>query len=157
MSKLDESKKKFAMQALRRASYRWYSRAAALKKARVARGQYQCKECSIITDRHGVQMDHQSPVIDPLVGYVDLDTWVDRLLCDESNWACLCLFCHKSKSAGENLIRKSTRLEANAKRKATRAVAKKKDPKLNKHTGTTLDDFLKECGIEIANKTKEKA
>jgi hypothetical protein len=146
---MDEAKKKFAMQALRRASYRWRSRGEALKKARVSRGQYRCAKCGAISDRHGVQMDHREAVVDPKVGYVNLDTWVDRLLCDESNWDCLCISCHDIKSIGENKVRKQTRAEANAARKEVRTKKKKKDPKTNKHTGQSLDDFLIECGIKL--------
>lgn len=149
---VDEAKKKFAMQALRRASYRWRSRGEALKKAKVSRGQYKCAKCGIIADRHGVQMDHREAVVDPKVGYVNLDTWVDRLLCDESNWDCLCISCHKEKSSGEMEIRKQTRKEANEARKLARKKAKKKDPKTNKHTKESLDDFLAECGIIIEDK-----
>ena len=145
-------KKAFLIQTLRRASYRWPSRNAVLKRARVARGQYQCELCKAIVDRHNIKMDHIDPVVDPAVGWVSLDVFADRLLCEESGFQAICLECHSVKTKGENLIRKQTRKEANEARKVARKKAKKKDPKTNKHTKESLDDFLSECGIIIEDK-----
>lgn len=97
-------------------------------------------------------MDHISPVVDPAVGWVSLDVFADRLLCDESGYQCICVTCHDAKTKGENQIRKQTRAEANLKKKLHTREVRKRNPKVNKHTGGSLDDFLKECGIDIEEK-----
>jgi len=145
-------KKAFLIQTLRRASYRWPHRNAVLKRARVARGQYKCELCSAVVDRHNIKMDHIQAVVDPAVGWVSLDVFADRLLCDESGFQAICTSCHDIKTKGENKIRHQTRKEANEARKLARKKAKKKDPKTNKHTKESLDDFLSECGIIIEDK-----
>jgi hypothetical protein len=87
--------------------------------------------------------------VDPKTGWTTLDDFANRLLCDESGFQAICNECHDIKSIGENKVRKQTRAEANAARKEVRTKKKKKDPKTNKHTGQSLDDFLVECGIKL--------
>ena len=153
------NKKAFVINTLRRASYRWPSRTEALKKARVSRGQYQCKLCgpSKLYNRHDISADHVLPIVDPNTGWQSWDSYIERIFCDEPGFQILCDTHHSEKTAGENKTRKRTRDERKADRKKTRAKAKKRDPKTNKHAGQSLDEFLKECGINLdekKNKTK---
>jgi cytochrome c553 len=102
-------------------------------------------------------MDHIHPVVDPAVGWVSLDMFADRLLCDESGFQAICLECHDVKTKGENQIRKQTRAEANLKKKLHTREVRKRNPKVNKHTGGSLDEFLKECGISLEDKELDKS
>ena len=156
MKKLPD-KKSFLIATLRRASYRWKARGNVLKAARVARGQFQCQICKRIVDRHNIRMDHIHAVIDPAVGWVSLDVFADRLFCDESGWQAICQdVCHSAKTKDENEERRKTRAEQNKAKHDKRVSDKKKLPKTNKHTGNSLDDFLIECGIDIAKKKLDK-
>lgn len=63
--------------------------------------------CSICAEWHmgkNVQVDHQIPVVDPDVGFVDWNTFVSRLFCDVSNLSVLCKDCHKKKTDTEKHI-----------------------------------------------------
>lgn len=141
--------KAFIINLLRRGTYRYPPRNEVLKRARVERGVYKCEKCSKLVDRHDITLDHILPVVDPLVGYVNWDVYISRMYCDESGFAAICTTCHDVKTAGENQTRRKTKAEKNAGRRTKRAKAKKRDPKTNKHTGQSLDAFLKECGIDL--------
>jgi hypothetical protein len=71
------------------------------------------------------------------------------MFCDEAGFQVLCNSCHDKKTEGENKVRRRSRAERNAIKKEERNRAKAKNPKTNKHTGQSLDKFLKECGIEL--------
>ncbi len=106
---MDPQKKAYIIATLRRASYRWKPRTEVMKKARVSRGMYKCAECLEIVGRKQIQMDHIQAAVDPVVGWVSVDEFADRLLVDESGWQALCKPCHKTKSSAEAAIRKATR------------------------------------------------
>lgn len=148
----DKEFKNFIIRILRRGSYKWRPRNEVLKKARVARGEYQCALCGPgkTYDRHSIAVDHVYPVIDPTVGFVDWNTLIPRMFCPEDHFQVLCDDHHSEKTKGENVIRKQTRKEANEARRKQRKVKKAKDPKTNKHKDQSLDDFLKECGITLS-------
>lgn len=150
---MDENQKKFAIQALRRASYKWPSRYNTMKKARVARGKYECALCKGVFARKDVQMDHVLPVVDPVEGYVNLDVYTQRMLPYDDGWNCLCTECHNNKTQGENVVRRSSRAEKNSKRRAANKRKKAFDPKTNKHLEDSLDDLLNALNIT----PKEKA
>lgn len=147
----------FIIRILRRGSYKWPARNAVLKRARVDRGQYQCAICGPgkTYDRHSIALDHIHPMIDPAIGFIDWNTLIPRLFCDESNFQVLCDEHHKLKSKDENAIRKQTRQEANAQKRAKRKLDKKKNPTKNKHTSSSMEEFLKECGIDIDKSQKD--
>lgn len=52
-----------------------------------------------------VNLDHIQPVIEPAVGFVDWNTFINRLFCDESNLQIICLNCHDIKTAEEDDLR----------------------------------------------------
>lgn len=103
---MDKDKKTHAIMSLRRASYRWKHRWSAEKRSRVARGEYFCEHCGIIGKKHDMQMDHVIPVVDPIEGWKDFDTFIDRLYVNETGWQRLCKPCHSEKTKQENSIRK---------------------------------------------------
>lgn len=69
---------------------------------------YKCSSCQSLHPQHSMQIDHVVPVvgINENASDMNLDTLVDRLWCDPSNLAALCVFCHRIKSAAENKLRK---------------------------------------------------
>lgn len=94
---------------LRRASLRYPPRNDALKRARVARGDYCCEMCGGIFKRKEVQLDHSQPVIDLDEGCSNIGEYVERLFCDTDNFSVLCVSCHGTKTAIENQYRTSKR------------------------------------------------
>jgi 5-methylcytosine-specific restriction endonuclease McrA len=87
---------------LRRGSYRVPMRYEALNSARIERGKYKCATCNEIFGRKDIQVDHIEPVVDPKVGFVDWETFIQRLFCPASGLQVLCKPCHKVKSLVEN-------------------------------------------------------
>jgi hypothetical protein len=74
--------------------------------ARVSRGKYQCQGCKAIVGASDIRIDHCSPVVDPKTGFVDWNTYLDRLFCDGSNLQCLCKDkCHREKTRLEGIER----------------------------------------------------
>lgn len=105
----DEEKflKDWLVQKLRRISYQWPYRKAALRKSRVARGKYKCTSCEF--EHFGpkqIVLDHIDPVVDVEAGWVDWNNYIFRLFCAEEGWQVLCKQCHQAKSYLENQIRK---------------------------------------------------
>jgi hypothetical protein len=101
------NKKMFVINALRRASYRWYGRYNALSASKVGRNQYICAMCGegITHPKKNVQLDHKDPVV-PVIGWDSWEGFIDRLFCDTEGYQTLCLVHHRSKSKAENSSRK---------------------------------------------------
>ncbi len=106
----------FVTSALRAASRRWPPKFKALKEAFVGRKtnkktgklamHYKCAKCKkhfVATD---VQVDHVLPVVDPKVGFVGWDSFIDRIFCEIENLQVLCKPCHKVKTEEEKAERK---------------------------------------------------
>lgn len=101
--------KSFLIATLRRATYRYPPRYNTMNKARVERGKYLCTACKSIVGRKEVKLDHIKPIVDPKQGFVDWNTYIERMFVDESGWQVLCNACHKAKSAIENEQRKKVK------------------------------------------------
>jgi hypothetical protein len=80
---------------------------------------YKCAQCGRFfrDEDKNIAVDHREPVVDPVVGFVDANTYVDRLFCDIDNLWVLCnypnkradehggvLSCHKIKTKAESAI-----------------------------------------------------
>ncbi len=98
---LNREQYSFARQALRRASYRWYARYAAIIAARVRRGVYVCAICKKEISNQEKQLDHVSPVV-PITGPTTLGELAGRLLVNQAGWQVSCKPCHAEKSKSEN-------------------------------------------------------
>jgi NUMOD3 motif len=96
----------FMKNTLRRAFFRYWERTKALQAARVDRGLYKCAKCLQIAKMEGHHIDHIDPVVDPKVGFVDWDVFINRLFCPAENLQLLCEFCHKLKTTEERAERK---------------------------------------------------
>lgn len=107
---------------LRRTSQKWPPIANALKKARVERGEYLCAECKQIVPAttkvdgkrvKNVHVDHIDPVVDPNIGFVDWNTFIDRMFVEDEGLQVLCNACHTIKTEKEKSIAKDRRMEEN--------------------------------------------
>lgn len=106
----------FIASALRAAMRGWIPKYDAKKLALVGRRlnpktgklaqHFECASCKQAFVDKDVQVDHKNPVVDPKVGFVDWETYMDRLYCEVSNLQVLCKKCHKEKTASERLLRK---------------------------------------------------
>jgi hypothetical protein len=112
----------FIRSALRSASMRWPPKYKVKSKARVERGLYRCegynREAHVVPASlppkpgnkrriDNVLVDHIVPVVCPNMGFVDWDSFIDRLFCDSSGLQVLCHECHLAKTADEKIVRKN--------------------------------------------------
>lgn len=106
----------FVTSALRAASRRWPPKYKALKEAFVGRKEnkktgklamhYKCAKCKKLFVAADVQVDHVLPVVDPKVGFIGWDSFIDRIFCEIENLQVLCKPCHKVKTEEEKAERK---------------------------------------------------
>lgn len=108
--------KSFIISALRSKSSRWKPKQQCISEARVERGIYKCDLCGAIGGatlpplkgkdkrRKNIIADHITPVIDPTVGFVDWNTFIDRLFCERDGFQAVCWECHTSKTKEERDI-----------------------------------------------------
>ncbi len=99
---------KWVKSHIERLSYKWPSRAQAMKAARRPsqlkdkriKWEYKCNHCVKWFKGKEVQLDHIVPK-----GRYSKETffiWLDRLFCAVSGFQVLCIPCHKKKSATEH-------------------------------------------------------
>lgn len=75
---------------------------------KVDRAEYLCKTCGkwkLSSKGSKVAVDHKVPVVDPIKGFVDMNTYFKRLFCDKSNLQVLCGECHRKKTNEERKLR----------------------------------------------------
>jgi len=70
---------------------------------------YLCAKCGSWHRAKNSSVDHKFPVVDPLVGFVDWNTFVARLFCNAKDLQILCDKCHNKKTAEERKIRTATK------------------------------------------------
>ena len=63
---------------------------------------YKCAHCEELFDAKETHMDHIDPVVDPKFGFIDYNTFIDRLFLNQDGYQTLCKVCHKKKSKEEN-------------------------------------------------------
>lgn len=66
---------------------------------------YRCAKCKEEFTSTNVEVDHKKPVVDPAVGFVDWNTFIDRLFITSKGLQVLCKSCHKQKSDKERMKR----------------------------------------------------
>ena len=100
----------FIRNQLRSATRKWAPINNVKKAANVSRGVYFCSCCkqrvppTVKVGKKRVKnifVDHIEPIVDPEVGFVDWDTFIERLFCEEDNLQLLCGFCHDQKTLKE--------------------------------------------------------
>jgi 5-methylcytosine-specific restriction endonuclease McrA len=62
---------------------------------------FQCNICKQDFPQTQIQMDHIEPVVDPKVGFVNWDTYIERMFCPEDNLQAICKACHQIKTNKE--------------------------------------------------------
>lgn len=117
-----EKIKSFLIPKLRRMSYQWPERAKAFHTAkrfiqvgRFKNGKpkfkmkFECECCNNLFDKEDIQLDHKDPIVDVNTGFVDWNTYIDRMFCDYDNWQVLCRGDHELKTQMEQESRKIVR------------------------------------------------
>jgi len=129
----------FITNALRAATRKWppkyltLNEAKTEKKKNVRTGRlaqhYLCNVCTGEFPAKEVQVDHIQPVVDPKTGFVNWDTFIDRLFCEKENLQVLCTTCHKLKTSEENLQSKlKKQLKPKKAPLSSKARSRKKKP-----------------------------
>jgi 5-methylcytosine-specific restriction endonuclease McrA len=108
--------RKWLINNLRRISYRYPARYNTFNKAKIERGRYKCQLCSVVVGRKDLAMDHVEPVVDPATGFVDWNTYIERLFVAEDGWQAICHECHAQKTLAENGQRRASRVGKDKKR-----------------------------------------
>ena len=112
--------KSFIRGGLRGVSMRWPPKNRVKQNAKVKRGVYLCegygKEAHEVPASlpggpgnrrvNNAVVDHILPVISPLIGFVDWNTLIERLFCEDDGFQLLCHECHKAKTKDEREDRK---------------------------------------------------
>lgn len=111
--------KSFIISGLRSCSRRYPPKYQCLAEALVGKkinkktnrlgNHYTCNVCNGEFPSSEIQVDHLVPVVDPLTGFVDWNTYINRMFCDVSNLQAVCKACHKIKTKAENQLSLSTK------------------------------------------------
>lgn len=111
-------KKAFITSTLRAGARRWPPKYEVLKEACVGTKlnaktnrqakHFTCNKCKKDYPSKEVQVDHIKPVVDPKIGFISWDVFIDRLFCEKKNLQVLCVTCHKVKSEKERVKRKKS-------------------------------------------------
>lgn len=110
----------FVKNQLRSGSRKWAPIQDCLKRVKVARGLYKCDCCgaevppTIVPEGSrkrvkNIIVDHVKPIVDPSIGFVDWNTFVESLYCEADNLQALCLSCHTIKTNEERSVAKDRR------------------------------------------------
>ena len=109
--------KSFIISAIRGAHSKWGVKADVKKSARVSTGRYVCACCSAVGPatlpplrgqsrrRNNAAVDHIDPVVSPSQGFVDWNTYIDRMFLEEEGYQVLCWACHGVKTRDERELR----------------------------------------------------
>lgn len=104
--------KKYLIPKLRQVSQWWKYKNIAKNKSKVNvevgiykngtpkyKIKYQCAHCNGLFD--DIEMDHIKPVVNTNDSFIDWNTYIGNLLCDDTGYQSLCHNCHLAKSAKE--------------------------------------------------------
>lgn len=106
----------FIISILRAGSRKWPQKYEALKRALIGKrldpktgkmsNRYKCAACSNLFKADQVQVDHIHPVVDVKDGFVDWNTYIDRMYPEADGFQILCSECHSVKTQNERKMRK---------------------------------------------------
>lgn len=107
--------KRLIIHRLRQASRFWIGKREAREKSKLlvpdgmfkngnprSKLKYVCAACLGFFDIKETHMDHINPVIDPNIGFVDWNTYIERLFVDKDGYQTLCIPCHTKKTNDED-------------------------------------------------------
>lgn len=107
----DARKRAFIKGGLRSVSQRWPDKYECLNDAFAGKqicrvsgrlgNHYRCSNCNRDYAARFVQVDHIEPIVDPVVGFVDWNTIIERMFCTKDKLQILCKECHAAKTASE--------------------------------------------------------
>ena len=117
---MDSKLKKFIIDILRKATFKWKPRTTAKNRRKEKVGEfstgrskyeYRCEGCQKLFKSKDVVLDHIDPVV-PIDGYksgleFDLNEYAVRMFCEADGLQVLCAECHDKKTKDENNIRRS--------------------------------------------------
>lgn len=63
---------------------------------------YKCNKCSGLFNIQDINVNHKIPVIDPIEGFQDWNTYINRLYCKSDNLEVLCIPCHDALTLKQN-------------------------------------------------------
>ena len=105
----------FITSTLRSGARRWAPKFTTLnnakteKKTNIKTGRlaqhYACSLCGQEFTAKDMEVDHISPAVDPIDGFISWDVFIDRLFCEAHNLQAICKGCHKIKSGIERKTR----------------------------------------------------
>lgn len=136
--------KSFLIPILRRGTYRWKERTAALKAARKDRGIYECALCKGLFKQKETVLDHINPVVDPKTGFTNWDDYINKMFCDADGYQVICKSCNEAKTTLENELRKMYRAQRKEDDGKLDKVITRKLPKVEKY-----DKIYKEIEEEL--------
>lgn len=93
------------VQHMRRMFFYSPLRAESLKRAKAKNGLYKCAITKKLFPINLVTVDHKDPVVDPKVGWVDYNTFMQRLFCAVENLQVISKVEHSKKTAKERALR----------------------------------------------------
>ena len=106
----------FIISILRAGSRKWPQRYEAIKRALIGKrldpstgkmsNRYKCASCSNLFKADQIQVDHILPVVDVNDGFVDWNTYIDRMYPEAVGFQILCSECHSVKTQNERKMRK---------------------------------------------------
>ncbi len=67
--------------------------------------QYRCGVCQVYVGSTHVSVDHIEPVVSVSDGFIDFNTFIQRLFCDANNLQVICDECHNVKTQKERIWR----------------------------------------------------
>jgi len=97
----------FIKSALRSASRRWSPIYTTKKNARIARNTYICSNCGNKVGNKDIKVDHINPVVSVEDGFIDYNTYIQRMFVEIDGLSALCKKCHDIKTSVENKQRKA--------------------------------------------------
>ena len=108
--------KSWLISGLRRMTMRYPPRNDALRAAKTEKKinektgrmaqHYRCAGCKEEFPAKGVVADHILPVVCPHKGFVDWNTYIERMFCPVDKWQIICRSCHDVKTQREKKSRK---------------------------------------------------
>ena len=109
----------FVKNQIRSGTRKWAPIHDCFNNAVVDRHNFRCDGCkeikpkTIINDKRkrvkNYAIDHIKPIIDPAVGFVDWNSFIENSFCELDNLQTLCLDCHYNKTKEESSIAKDRR------------------------------------------------
>lgn len=106
-------RKAFIISTLRSGSRRWPPKYETLNAAKTEKREniksgriaqhFRCNVCKLEFTNKDMEVDHIRPIIDPKVGFVDWNTFVENLFCTSDNLQAICKTCHKKKTKEEKI------------------------------------------------------